>query len=431
MTRDTPLAEAVPPHEFSPASCPAPQEVGALTRAEYRRRAAAAQQERASTPAASPSEAGTATETTPAAVPPVAESVIADVAVAIIAESLQPDAAARRRLRRAAEAVFEQVAHEPLAADSPAPAAVPAQESIAAEDGTDAFAEAARLFAFTGEVAVSAPTTAREEASAHHVARTPRRSGLAFQRVAATSFSVCAMAIVGLLAVGTTTPSAAGLTTTAPAQSASTATTNLAVNTSQGTNTKDIQAFVAGGQNEAAPLDRSESYQVTSMSEVAAASGVTLFSGSWVSNPSGVIQWPFPVGVPVSAAYGSSDYQSEFSTPHRGTDLTPGLGAEIQVIAAGTVRIATEAGGDYGVTVVVDHIVDGQLVSTRYAHMLSGSLTVSVGDTVTAGEVIGRVGQTGKATGPHLHFEVLLGGTTQTDPIAWMYAHTTGAHTVG
>jgi murein DD-endopeptidase MepM/ murein hydrolase activator NlpD len=58
--------------------------------------------------------------------------------------------------------------------------------------------------------------------------------------------------------------------------------------------------------------------------------------------------------------------------------------------------------------------------------MRYGSLTVSAGDTVTVGEILGTVGATGKATGAHLHFEVLLGGTVYTDPIAWMEEHTEG-----
>jgi murein DD-endopeptidase MepM/ murein hydrolase activator NlpD len=95
-------------------------------------------------------------------------------------------------------------------------------------------------------------------------------------------------------------------------------------------------------------------------------------------------------------------------------------------VADGTVRIATQAGGDYGVTVVVDHVIDGKLVSTRYAHMQYNSLRVTAGQTVSVGDVIGRVGSTGKATGPHLHFEVLLDGTTHVDPMAWMESHTEG-----
>jgi len=171
------------------------------------------------------------------------------------------------------------------------------------------------------------------------------------------------------------------------------------------------------------------------MSEIAADSGVSIFAGAgqgtWVNNPSAPIQWPFPVGVPVSAAYGSSSYLAEFSSAHSGVDLTPGAGAEIHAVAAGTVRIATESGGDYGVTVVIDHVVDGQVVSTRYGHMQYGSLQVTQGQRVTAGQIIGKVGQTGKATGPHLHLEVLLGGTTTTDPMPWLYEHTTGTHAVG
>lgn len=92
-------------------------------------------------------------------------------------------------------------------------------------------------------------------------------------------------------------------------------------------------------------------------------------------------------------------------------------GAEIHAVAAGTLRIATESGGDYGVTVVID-VIDGQVVSTRYGHMQYGSLQVTQGQRVTAGQIIGKVGQTGKATGLHLHLEVLLGGTTTHRPDA-------------
>jgi murein DD-endopeptidase MepM/ murein hydrolase activator NlpD len=237
--------------------------------------------------------------------------------------------------------------------------------------------------------------------------------------VAAASFSVGVMAVVGILAIGTTTPA------TAIAAASQVTADVVSVATPAPQETENIQAYVSstGGQSE---LDRAGGFDVASMADIAADSGVTQFAGTWVSDPSADIQWPFPVGVPISAAYGSQSYLSKFSSPHRGVDLTPGVGAEVHVIADGTVRIATQAGGDYGVTVVVDHVIDGQLVSTRYAHMQYGSLQVSAGDTVEAGEVIGRVGSTGKATGPHLHFEVLLGGTVHTDPMAWMEQHTEG-----
>ena len=442
LTFDTPLAEAVPTRSSSRrASAPAaPEETGApLTRAELRRRAAAQAQGVETAPTAD----------APAAAAPeisVAESVVADVAAAIIGETVgaEPDPAARRRLREAAGAVFAHVAEhdvEAEVAESPAAEAHEASTSAFVDSEPchlDEFEFAARLFSFTGETPVqrtaeSTATAADEQpapvsASAFHVAPArPRRGRVVFQRVAAASFSIGVMTIVGLLAVGTTTPAAA------VASATSTRTTDLSAPAKAATSDSDgtIQAFVTSGSKDGTALDRPEGYNVASMSEIAAESGVTIFAGTWVNNPSAPIQWPFPVGVPISAAYGSSSYLAEFSSAHSGVDLTPGEGAEIHAVAAGTVRVATESGGDYGVTVLIDHVIDGQVVSTRYGHMQYGSLTVTQGQKVTAGQIIGKVGQTGKATGPHLHLEVLLAGTTTTDPMPWLYEHTTGAHTVG
>ena len=119
-------------------------------------------------------------------------------------------------------------------------------------------------------------------------------------------------------------------------------------------------------------------------------------------------------------SFGFGPRSGEF---HEGADFVPGAGAHVQAIAAGTVRIATESGGAYGVTVVVDHIIDGELVSTRYAHMQYGSLQVSVGDTVEAGTFLGQTGNTGRSFGAHTHFEVLQDGTTPIDPIVWLRAN--------
>jgi murein DD-endopeptidase MepM/ murein hydrolase activator NlpD len=85
---------------------------------------------------------------------------------------------------------------------------------------------------------------------------------------------------------------------------------------------------------------------------------------------------------------------------HSGVDLRAAYGDEVPVVGAGTVTFAGEQGG-YGHTVVVQH-ADGH--QTRYAHL--SSIAVRQGDQVQAGQVIGRVGQSGRATGPHLHFEV-------------------------
>lgn len=448
LTFDTPLAEAVPTRRPSRrASAPAaPEETGVpLTRAELRRRAAAAQAAPSSVDAPSADAAIGVEQVAPfVAEISVAEAVVADVAAAIIGETVgtEPDAASRRRLREATEAVFAHVAESEAA--TPERVAEPAPEASTSAFVNpepchlDEFEFAARLFSFTGETPVqrTAASTADEAAetaapvaasTVHLTARRPRRGRVVFQRVAAASFSIGVMTIVGMLAVATTTPAAAVASASSALTTDISASAKGAAKKSDGT----VQAFVTSGATDATALDRPEEYNVASMSEIAADSGVTIFAGTWVNNPSAPIQWPFPVGVPVSAAYGSSSYLAEFSSAHSGVDLTPGEGAEVHAVTAGTVRIATESGGDYGVTVLIDHVIDGQVVSTRYGHMQYGSLQVSQGEKVTAGQVIGKVGQTGKSTGPHLHLEVLLGGTTTTDPMPWLAEHTTGTHTVG
>lgn len=331
--------------------------------------------------------------------------------------------------------------HAAVQGESFGPAAVesssesPAAESGSAADGAgertnassdahdvDEFEFAARLFSFTAQT----PAQVSEGSIAEHQQRTrevalPRAGRLrrVSKRVAAASVSMSAVAAVGLLAIGLTSPAAAvfasgdtgrDITADVPRAAAS-------------IEPEEIQAYVSSPST-GVTFDRNDTFDVTSVAEIAADSGVTNFAGTWVNDPNAAIQWPFPVGVPISAQFGSVSYLSEFSRPHRGVDLTPGAGAEIHAVAGGTVRIATEAGGDYGVTVVIDHNINGELVSTRYGHMQYGSLNVEVGDTVEPGEVVGKVGSTGKSTGAHLHLEVLLGGTTQTDPIAWLQEHT-------
>ena len=89
---------------------------------------------------------------------------------------------------------------------------------------------------------------------------------------------------------------------------------------------------------------------------------------------------------------------------HNGVDLRAAYGTEVPTAAPGKVTFAGERGG-YGLLVVVEH-PNG--VETRYAHL--SSTAVQPGDSVAAGQTIGRVGSSGRSTGPHLHFEVLLDG---------------------
>ncbi len=89
---------------------------------------------------------------------------------------------------------------------------------------------------------------------------------------------------------------------------------------------------------------------------------------------------------------------------HEGIDIAARLGNPVYSTADGMVLFAGVKSG-YGKVVFVDH---GYGVSTRYGH-LSG-IDVTAGQRVQRGEIVGRVGSTGRSTGPHLHYEVLLAG---------------------
>ena len=89
---------------------------------------------------------------------------------------------------------------------------------------------------------------------------------------------------------------------------------------------------------------------------------------------------------------------------HYGTDFAASLGTDICAFADGTVLAASQDAG-YGNYVKIDH---GSGFVTLYGHC--SELLVSAGQTVSAGQVIARVGSTGQATGPHLHFELIHEG---------------------
>ena len=89
---------------------------------------------------------------------------------------------------------------------------------------------------------------------------------------------------------------------------------------------------------------------------------------------------------------------------HPGVDLAEPYGAEIHAAAAGRVAHAGPEGG-YGIMVEIDH---GNGLATRYAHM--SEALVEEGQEVDKGAVLGRLGSTGRSTGPHLHYEVRVDG---------------------
>lgn len=135
-------------------------------------------------------------------------------------------------------------------------------------------------------------------------------------------------------------------------------------------------------------------------------SGGTYYQGSFI--------WPTRGANSISSYYGYRNPSISGWGFHGGIDIVTGYGnsSGVPVVAAasGTVVTAIRGYSGYGHTVVIDH---GGGLRTRYAHMQPGSLTVYVGQKVSMGQQIGRIGSTGNSTGPHLHFEVLLNGVKQ------------------
>jgi murein DD-endopeptidase MepM/ murein hydrolase activator NlpD len=230
--------------------------------------------------------------------------------------------------------------------------------------------------------------------------------------------SFVAMLFVAGMAVATSLPANAFVTPDAVADS------QPAGATKAGAQPKPaLQNLTSAGDIAAQAVVR-DVYKVKTIQHVAAASHINI-ANTFTNDPNGTIQWPFPVGVPIASYFGPRIAPTAgASSFHEGVDFDPGRGAPIQVIADGVVReVAPYNDNALGVHVIVDHMIDGQLVSSVYGHMTPGSIKVTQGQTVKVGDILGLVGSTGISTGPHLHFEIRLNGTTPVDPYAWLKQH--------
>jgi murein DD-endopeptidase MepM/ murein hydrolase activator NlpD len=116
----------------------------------------------------------------------------------------------------------------------------------------------------------------------------------------------------------------------------------------------------------------------------------------------------WPAAGPVTSPFGW-----RWGQAHQGIDIGAWTGDPISASAGGTVILAGELGG-YGYCTMIDH---GRGYVTVYGHQ--SELLVSEGDQVSAGETIGLVGNTGDSTGPHLHFEIRVGGVPR-DPMPYL-----------
>jgi len=130
-----------------------------------------------------------------------------------------------------------------------------------------------------------------------------------------------------------------------------------------------------------------------------------------------------PVEGPVGSGFGfRHDPFTGRAALHTGLDFPADVGTPI-LAAAGGVVLAAEVDAAYGLAVQVDH---GNGLITRYAH--TSKVLVQVGDLVKRGQAIAQVGNSGRSTGPHLHFEVLLDGVPQ-NPARFLASAATSAPT--
>lgn len=182
------------------------------------------------------------------------------------------------------------------------------------------------------------------------------------------------------------------------------------------------QSLAAVDTSVLSPSATRDGYTVESLFDLARAANVPT-KWLYTNDSNGTIQWPFPVQVPIAQGFGpktsSCFYCNAF---HQGVDFDGGNGSPIGAIADGVVSNVTLGNSGLGNNVTIDHVINGQNVQSLYAHMMAGSVKVTVGETIHVAQEVGQVGATGEATGPHLHLEIHLNGVP-IDPFAWLKAN--------
>lgn len=128
----------------------------------------------------------------------------------------------------------------------------------------------------------------------------------------------------------------------------------------------------------------------------------------------GPFVWPLPDASYVTSVFG---WRAKYGRYHYGTDVAAPVGTRIVAMADGVVTYAGWPGTAYhwayGIMIVVDH---GNGYQTRYGHL--SRLNCYMGQRVKAGDVIGYTGNTGRSSGPHLHFETRVNGVPK-DPLSY------------
>jgi murein DD-endopeptidase MepM/ murein hydrolase activator NlpD len=128
------------------------------------------------------------------------------------------------------------------------------------------------------------------------------------------------------------------------------------------------------------------------------------------------VRRPVPPGAELTSGFGPrlDPFVKQYAF-HSGIDLKGEPGDVARATAAGRITTASYQGG-YGLLVEIDH---GNGLATRYGHL--SAIEVNEGQTVEVGEPVGRIGNTGRSTGPHLHYEVRIAGEP-VDPLRYLRA---------
>jgi murein DD-endopeptidase MepM/ murein hydrolase activator NlpD len=159
----------------------------------------------------------------------------------------------------------------------------------------------------------------------------------------------------------------------------------------------------AGGMGIAQEIEAQLSAGNEPLSSIAPPGRASFARQSYDQGPGGLSFAPVIGGK--SSGFGSRKDPIEGDTRfHAGVDIAAKTGTQVYAAGPGKVTFAGVAGG-YGNLVMVDH---GGGLQTRYAHL--SEIDVKVGEVVQPGAPVGKVGSTGRSTGPHLHFEVRRDG---------------------
>jgi lysostaphin len=133
-----------------------------------------------------------------------------------------------------------------------------------------------------------------------------------------------------------------------------------------------------------------------------------------------MIQYPFDKLPQITSPYGWRVHPTQKTKKHHnGVDLVAPSGSWVEAFAPGRVihagpsklKKADGSVGGFGYHVIIRHLINGEYLTSVYAHLRLGSIQVKVGQKIDAGTPLGRQGASGDVTGEHLHFEICKGRT--------------------